>query len=142
MNIITRTILILLIYSTANAAAEVGQPQEPVFYSGSSDASAAVAVGDDMFVVADDENNILRIYKAGCGSGPLYSYDLTDFLNINPKHPEADIEAATIIEDRICWITSHGRNKDGKIRPNRYRFFATSVKTEDKKIIISPLGKP
>jgi len=142
MNIIPKTILILLIYSTVNAASEVSQPQEPVFYSGSSDASAAVSVGNDMFVVADDENNILRLYKTGCSSGPLYSYDLTDFLRINPKHPEADIEAATIIEDHIYWITSHGRNKDGKIRPNRYRFFATSVKTEDKKIIISPVGKP
>ena len=142
MKIINKAILILLIYSTANAAAEVAPPQEPVFYSGSSDASAAVAVGDDMFVVADDENNILRIYKAGCGSGPLYSYDLTEFLGINTKNPEADIEAATIIEDRIYWITSHGRNKDGKIRPNRYRFFATSVKTEDEKIVISPVGSP
>jgi hypothetical protein len=140
MNIITRTILILLIYSVANAA-EVAPPQEPVFYRGSCDASAAVAVGDDMFVVADDENNILRLYKTGCGSDPIYSYDLTDFLKINPKHPEADIEAATIIEDRIYWITSHGRNKDGKIRPNRYRFFATSIKTKDEKILISPVGK-
>jgi len=142
MKIITKAILILLIYSTVNAAIEISQPQEPVFYRGSSDASAAVAVGNDMFIVADDENNILRIYKAGCGSNPLYSYDLTDFLSINTKHPEADIEAATIIEDRIYWITSHGRNKDGKIRPNRYRFFATSVKTKDEKIIISPIGKP
>jgi len=32
-------------------------------YNGASDASAAVAVGDDMFVVADDENNILRVYS-------------------------------------------------------------------------------
>jgi len=142
MKIINKTILILLICSSVNIAAEVRPAEEAVFYRGSCDASAAVAVGNDMFVVADDENNILRVYKAGCGSGPLYSYDLTDFLRINPKNPEADIEAATIIEDRIYWITSHGRNKDGKIRPNRYRFFATYVKTEDEKIIISPVGTP
>jgi len=142
MKIINIAILILLICSIVNIAAEVGPAEEPVFYRGSCDASAAVAVGDDMFVVADDENNILRVYKAGCGSSPIYSYDLTDFLRIDPKQPEADIEAATIIEDRIYWITSHGRNKDGKIRPNRYRFFATSVKTKDEKIVISPVGAP
>jgi hypothetical protein len=31
------------------------------------------------------------------------------------------------VGNRIYWIGSHGRNKEGKYRPNRHRFFATEV---------------
>ncbi|MHC4583839.1 MAG: DUF3616 domain-containing protein [Planctomycetota bacterium] len=111
-------------------------------YRGTSDASAAVAVGRDMFIVADDENNVLRVYKTTQGGLPLFSYDMTEFLDIEPKYPEVDIEGATIIGRRIYWISSHGRNKDGKTRPNRYRFFATAVKSQNGNVTIEPVGKP
>ncbi len=111
-------------------------------YQGSSDASAAVSIGQDIFIVADDENNILRVYNASNGGLPICSYDLTDFLDIEPKHPEADIEGATMVANRIYWITSHGRNKDGQLRPNRYRFFATTTKVQNRKVNIMPFGKP
>jgi len=97
--------------------------------------------GEDMFAVADDENNILRVYKIGDDS-PVYSYDMTEFLKIEQDHPEADIEGATRIGRRVYWITSHGRNKDGKVRPNRYRFFATDIDVEGDEIRIQPVGKP
>ena len=71
---------------------------------------------------------------------PVYTYDLSSFLAVDSEHPEADIEGATRIGDRIYWITSHGRNKDGKIRPSRYRFFATSIETEGDEIKITPIG--
>jgi len=111
-------------------------------YRGASDASAAVAVGKDMFIVADDENNVLRVYKTSKGGLPLFLYDITEFLGVEPEHPEADIEGATMIDRRIYWITSHGRNKDGKMRPNRYRFFATTVKMDNGNLTITPVGKP
>jgi len=117
------------------------QTSEALVYRGASDASAAVAVTEDMFIVADDENNTLRVYKTTKGGLPLFSYDMTEFLGIEPEHPEADIEGATMIGRRIYWITSHGRNKDGKIRPNRYRFFATNIKIENGNVIINPVGK-
>jgi len=116
--------------------------EEVLVYRGTSDASAAVALSDNMFIVADDENNILRVYKTSVPGLPVFSYDLTKFLHIEPEHPEADIEGATSVGDRIYWITSHGRNKDGQLRPNRYRFFATAVKVEDENIIIRPIGAP
>ncbi|MHC4395536.1 MAG: DUF3616 domain-containing protein [Planctomycetota bacterium] len=142
MKILNNAILVLLFCTAANIAADAETAEGPVFYRQTCDASAAVAIGNDMFVVADDENNILRVYKTRCGSLPLFSYDLTEFLGTDPKHPEADIEAATIIGDTIYWITSHGRNKDGKIRPNRYRFFATSIKIKNEKVTIKPIGTP
>jgi len=123
------------------ASAEPQREQKVQTYHGASDASAGVALGEDMFAVADDENNILRVYKIGDDS-PVYSYDMTEFLKIEADHPEADIEGATKIGRRVYWITSHGRNKDGKVRPNRYRFFATDIDVEGDEIRIQPVGKP
>jgi hypothetical protein len=89
---------------------------------GTSDASAGAAVSENMFVAADDENNTLRIYQIDNPTNAVFSVDLTEFLAAASKNPEADIEGATAIGNRIYWITSHGRNKDGKMRPSRYRF--------------------
>lgn len=145
------TIFALWVFSTAVFAGEMpaGEQFGPALtaegvlvYRGMSDASAAAAVSDDMFVVADDENNILRVYKTGVGGLPQFSCDMTGFLDVEPEYPEADIEGATLVGDRIYWITSHGRNKDGQMRPNRYRFFATTVKIENGKVSIAPVGKP
>jgi len=120
-----------------------GSPTEKITTcQGMSDASAAVAITDNLFIVADDENNILRVYDTNNAALPVCSYDLTDFLDIELEYPEADIEGATTVANRIYWITSHGRNKDGRFRPNRYRFFATAVKVQNGKVIISPVGKP
>lgn len=119
-----------------------GSAGEFLVFRGACDASAAVAVSEDMFVVADDENNILRIYETSKAGHPVASFDITSFLDIEPNHPEADIEAAAMIGRRIYWITSHGRNKDGKVRPNRYRFFATEVLVENRSVKLHPVGKP
>ncbi len=116
--------------------------EEVLIYRGTSDSSAAISLSEKMFIVADDENNVLRVYNIKGAGLPVYRYDLTRFLNIYQEHPEADIEGATMIGDTIYWISSHGRNKDGKIRPNRYRFFATSIKVENEKVTIRPVGTP
>ncbi len=125
------------------SGATVNKPTEEVLvYRGTSDSSAAIGLSEKMFIVADDENNVLRVYNIKGAGLPVFRYDLTEFLNIYSEHPEADIEGATMIGDTIYWISSHGRNKDGKIRPNRYRFFATSVKVENENVTISPVGMP
>ncbi len=116
--------------------------EEVLVYRGTSDSSAAISVSEEMFIVADDENNVLRVYNINGSGLPVFFYNLTQFLNIYSEHPEADVEGATMIGDTIYWISSHGRNKDGKIRPNRYRFFATSVKTENENVTIRPVGIP
>src|SRR4030043_92218 len=115
---------------------------DTLVYYGASDASAAVAIGGDMFIVADDEHNVLRVYDTNQPSLPIFSFDLTSFLSIEPAYPESDIEGATILGDTIYWITSHGRNADGKMRPNRYRFFAVKVKAENNNITVEHVGSP
>ncbi len=113
-----------------------------VTFYGSSDASAAVALNDHCFVVADDENNILRIYDRNRPGLPVSTFDLTDYLKPDIDGPEADIEGATRVENRIYWITSHGRNKDGKMRPSRYRFFALDMVMQSDRMTFLPVGTP
>lgn len=142
LKVMGETLLFVLMCVVMGQSSFGDSAGEVLLYRGASDASAAVAVSKEMFVVADDEDNILKVYKTNQTHLPVFSYDLTRFLDIEPQHPEADIEGATRIGDRIYWITSHGRNRNGKIRPNRYRFFATKVKVQGENITISPVGTP
>lgn len=123
--------------------AQAGQtPRDVLVFRGASDASAAVAVTDDLIIVADDENNTLRIYSTTRPGSPIGSYSVTEFLGADKQSPEADIEGATMVGRRIYWITSHGRNKEGKVKTSRYRFFATDVSVENGRVTITPAGKP
>ena len=142
MKVISKIVFVIwMLVMVSSAVCDVSAGEVLVF-RGAGDASAAVAVAEDMFVVADDENNILRIYETGKAGQPVGSFDMTSFLGIEPDYPESDIEDATIVGRRIYWITSHGRNKDGKMRPNRYRFFATDILPENRSVKLRPAGKP
>lgn len=93
-------------------------------YRGPCDASAAVALDADHFVVAGDEDNTLRVYRRGLPE-PVGEAPLAAFLDTGNK--ESDLEAAAAVGQRIYWIASHGRNSKGKLRPDRQRFFATDI---------------
>ena len=114
----------------------------PAQYTGMSDASGAVAVSSNLFLVVDDEENKLRLYRSDQGGPPVKEFDLSGFLEVRGKSLEADLEGAARIGDRAFWIGSHGRNKDGKDRPNRCRFFATDIKLSDGEVTLTPVGKP
>lgn len=103
--------------------------QQPPVYRGVCDASAAVSLGNERFVVAEDEHNVLLVYRIGQPEA-VGRVDLTDYLgsrNAKGKVKESDIEGAARVGDRIYWIASHGRDKNGNAEPTRLRFFATSV---------------
>ena len=142
MKVMSRVVFFVLICGIIGYSSDGDSAEEVLIYYGMSDASAAVAVGEEMFVVADDEDNVLRVYKTNQTCFPVFTYDLTKFLGTTLEYPEADIEGATMIGDRIYWITSHGRNRDGKMRPSRYRFFATAVEVQNRNITIHPIGMP
>jgi len=114
----------------------------PTTYRGMCDASAATSLSADLFVVANDEDNILRVYHRQAGGMPAFSFDMNSFLRIGKKNPEADIEASAMIGDRIYWITSHGRNAKGKDAPNRERFFATRFFVTNNTVSLTPIGRP
>jgi len=112
-----------------------------VTFHGAADVSAVAVIDAHLIAVADDEDNVLRIYSVS-GGGPKATLDVTAFLQVDHNFPEADIEAAARVGDRIYWITSHGRNKDGKLRPSRYRFFATEVRSNEKVVSLNAVGRP
>ena len=96
------------------------------------DASGAVALDDDSFLVANDEDNILRVYSANESGTSLKNIDINDYFPNNPKKKEVDIEAATELDGLIYWITSHGRNKKQDLKPQRHQFFANKVTNSSK----------
>lgn len=125
------------------AAAPIDAPVSvPTVYRGMCDASAAVALDGDRFAVANDEDNTLRIYPANQASAPVQSFDLTEFLGVDWKWPESDLEGAVWLGDRIFWITSHGRNREGKYRESRHRLFAITVQKTNGTVRLLPVGKP
>src|SRR5947209_6845962 len=72
---------------------------EPGVYRGLCDASAAVALGADHFVVGDDEHNVLKVYRRG-QPDPAAEVPLQSFLGTK-KDKESDIEGAAAIGSRI-----------------------------------------
>ena len=111
-------------------------------YVGLCDASAAVWLDARTFAVAGDEDNVIRVYQRDGGSAPLYSLDLSAFLQVDAKEPEADIEGAARSGELVFWITSHGRNASGKDRLSRRRFFATRLVGQGGAGRLGPAGRP
>ena len=114
-------------------------------YSGMCDASAAVALDDATFIVADDESNTLCIYSANRPGPPILHFPWDEYLGTGRAKndpPEADIEGAAVLDGVIYWITSHGRNKDGKWRPGRHRLFAMEVVKAAEGWDARPFGVP
>src|SRR5262245_57999054 len=94
----TTSIAVLLVLASqcVNSVAAAPQLSDETVYRGMCDASAAIAVAPDLFVVACDEDNILRVYRRG-NAEPVSQTDLTEFLEIKPDNPEADLEGAARI---------------------------------------------
>ncbi|MES2260674.1 MAG: DUF3616 domain-containing protein [Pseudomonadota bacterium] len=122
----------------ALATAQAAAPQ-PFVYKGLCDASAAVALGPQHFVVADDEINILQIYQR-TQAQPVASHDLSSFLGV-AADKESDLEGAAAIGARIYWISSHASNSEGKAQQRRYRFFATEIQAGALPSL-APAGQP
>ncbi len=113
----------------------------PAAYSGMCDASAAAPLNDQLFAVASDEDSVLRIYRRDRSGAPVQSINFSAFLDLDPKEPESDIEGAARVGDRIYWIMSHGRNKNGRERVSRERFFATQIVTNAEGLQLKMAGR-
>jgi hypothetical protein len=127
--------------SKTTAAAAKSRPSL-VTFRGTCDASGAVALGDKLFALADDENNVLRVYDARRGGDPVYAVDVSPAIGLpmgELRVPEADIEAATRFGQYALWITSHGLNSHGKLQPSRFRFFATTAPAQGSGL--APIGR-
>lgn len=138
-----KAVAVAVMLVTGCASARSDEAQRPrgvsreVVFRGACDASGAVPLSAERFVVADDEDNVLRVYDADDGGAPLVMADLSDELRLplegkkQPRAEELDLEAATGLGDRAYWLTSHGRKKSGKPAPTRLRLFATTMLDAD-----------
>lgn len=105
-------------------------PAQVIRYNGLCNASAAVALDANRFVVADDNIDTLYTYAFG-QPDPVGQLNLTDYLGNRNKDGvprEADLEGSARIGDLIYWIGSHGRNSQGQRKTYRLRFFATPIR--------------
>lgn len=113
----------------ASVAAGGATPEGPgtVMFRDTCDGSAAAALPGDLFVGANDETNMLRVYRL-TGGRPAAARNISAFLGLDRKE-EADIEGAATLRqaggDVTYWITSHALGKTGEEKPERQRLFAT-----------------
>src|SRR5262245_46426653 len=96
------------------------------------DASGAVAMGDTLMFVCNNEDEILRLYARypvpSCASA-VYSLNVRPNLGATGSDLTADLESAVKLIDangtRIYWLGGLDNTKNGNLRPNRNRVFAT-----------------
>lgn len=131
---------VLAAAATSVSADEAFRLKPGPTYSLMCDASAAVAIDAERFVVANDEDNVLRVYHRDRPQ-PLAECDMSSHLSVEPAEPESDMEGACWLDGRIYWITSHGRNKKDKLRESRHRLFATEVRGKGDAATVVGVGK-
>ncbi len=112
--------------------------EAPEVYRGICDASAAVALDEQHFAVADDERNVLQVYRRGQAEA-VGSLSLVDVLG---AEKESDLEGAAQVGGVTYWISSHSLNSKGKGGKDRRRFFATELVPGSKPPALRVIGKP
>jgi Protein of unknown function (DUF3616) len=113
-------------------------------YLGISNPSGAVALNDNLFIVADDEDNLLRIYDRNVVDKPLQTVALSAVFKgvvADGEDLEIDLESATEIDGTYFWIGSHSSSRTGEYRPTRHRLLAVNIKPGAKgKFTVSAAG--
>jgi Protein of unknown function (DUF3616) len=114
-------------------------------YSGISNPSGAVALNDKLFIVADDEDNVLRIYDCNIPEKPIQTIKLsTVFKGViaDGEDLEIDLESAATIGGTVFFIGSHSSSKTGEYREARHRLLAVNIKPgANDKFVITPAGE-
>jgi hypothetical protein len=91
------------------------------------------------FLNGDDDDQKMRVYLRGVSGSPLETIDISDGIDLSTGD-EADLEDAARVGDRIYVVSSHGRDKDGKLDRARYRFFAMDVAGTSPNITLTVRG--
>jgi hypothetical protein len=86
------------------------------YHAGASDASSAIALDANWMLVANDEDQIVRLYDRNFSGQPAKTFDLNANLALAK---EADFEGTVRFGNRIYFIGSHGNDKEGNPEPTR-----------------------
>lgn len=136
--------LLFILFTFSNVQLFAQKVSETKIYKGMCDASAAVALNENTFIVANDEDNYLRIFDKN-KPNELQRLKLSEIFKdkiFDGSNLEIDLEGATLLGDKIFWIGSHSTSKNGKPRPSRLRLFAIKTSSNAKgKFNIIPVGK-
>ncbi|MEW2317004.1 DUF3616 domain-containing protein [Streptomyces bauhiniae] len=106
------------------ASPAVQRPADTRYLTGASDASAAVDAGNGYVLVANDEDNTLRLYDGSASGAPVKSWNLSSALGASK---EVDIEGAARVGNTVYWTGSLGNNKDGEYKADRNTVFTTAL---------------
>lgn len=114
-------------------------------YSGISNPSGAVALNKDLFIVGDDEDNLLRIYDRKVLNKPMQTIKLSTVFKgsvADGEDLEIDLESAAEISGTIFWIGSHSTSRTGEFRESRHRLLAVKIKPgANDKYVVSAAGE-
>jgi hypothetical protein len=130
--------LILVVTFGIACSATAATPPAEQLYPGMCEASAAVALDDGRFVVADDDEKDLRVYRLDAPSEP----QILEISKLPGLAKKGDVEGAARIGDVFYWIGSHSRNNSGEERLERHRLFAITVETQGGKLVPKAVGTP
>jgi hypothetical protein len=128
-------------FVTLLLTANLSRAEDALIFREMCDASAATAIDAEHFLVADDEENVLRLYGSA-GGEPKGKFDLNAFLGAKKKSEEADLEGAAQLGELNFWIGSHGRNSKAKESPHRQTLFATKAVKKGDAWSVEPVGQP
>ncbi len=121
------------------ASAAAASPAVTRFHGGASDASSAIAIDADWMMVADDEDQVLRLVNRQQSGLAAASFAMDASLGLIGGS-EVDLEASTRDGSTLFWLGSHSNNGSGDDRPNRERLFATALSGSGAGIGLTPLG--
>ena len=79
------------------------------FYTGVSDASTALPIDANTMLVADDENQTLRLFSRSNSGPAIAGFNMNPFLGLTDLYDdgtpkEVDLEGSTRVGNRIYWI--------------------------------------
>jgi hypothetical protein len=113
-------------------------------YLGISNPSGAVALNENLFIVADDEDNLLRIYDKNRFDKPVQTIALNSVFKdtiTDGEDLEIDLESGAELAGTYFWIGSHSTSRKGEFRAARHRLFAVSIKLAGNgKFVAKPAG--
>ena len=114
-------------------------------YLGITNPSGAIALNNTMLVVADDEDNKLRIYDRNIVDKPVQTISLSAVFKgkiADGEDLEIDLESGAEIEGTFFWIGSHSSSRTGETRPARHRLFAVTISLgANDKYTVKPAGE-
>ncbi len=128
-------VLGLLVEGAARAQAPA-TPPAVVLYPGTCEASAAVMLEPGLFLVGDDDQKDLRIYRKDTPGEP----EIVKISALPGLKKKADLEGAARVGDTIYWLGSHSRKNNGDEDLDRHRLFAVKVKVGSH--ALAAVGKP